>query len=209
LAKRTRSAKIVQKSAMNQVEKQWLPQKRQHRGQRSTEGVEDAATLQAESQKCPELTKDGDSWPTKSDSRMARSFAPPPRRSAQRGMFRPVGCQCRPPSSEGLGVTAEGIKAGENTRLASVSAPALDRGASIRIETLADLIATADTHGNIPSSADTAREITTMVNATTANTGGDTSSERKWSARGSSSGCAGGVLRVSRFPISTRITNAT
>jgi hypothetical protein len=94
--------------------------KKQHRGQRRTEGVEDAATVQAESQKCPELTKDGDSSPTKSDSRMARSFAPRPRRSVERGMLRPVGCQCRPPSSESLGVTAEGIKAGER-RLAVTS----------------------------------------------------------------------------------------
>jgi hypothetical protein len=36
---------------------------------------------------------------------------------------------------------------GFNTRLASVSARALDRGASIRIETLADLIATVETLG--------------------------------------------------------------
>ena len=33
-------------------------------------------------------------------------------------------------------------------------------------------------HGNMPSSANTARELATMINATMENTGGDTSSER-------------------------------
>ena len=63
---------------------------------------------------------------------------------------------------------------------ASVSGRAFDHVASaVRIETWADLHETADAHGNIPSSANTVREITTMVNATRANTGGDTSSERR------------------------------
>jgi hypothetical protein len=46
-----------------------------------------------------------------------------------------------------IGGNQSDVRCSLNTRLASVSARALDRGASIRIETLADLIATVETHG--------------------------------------------------------------